>query len=124
MAEQEQEQQQQQQQRVNYSTLTCFEKYFSFEPVNETELHYVTNYICGNLIGEYNYNYRYWYDLYSYTSKNYMVLRRKKEKGELNPVTTLGECVCQNKVINFLKNKDKKCFCEHGCASVRFKIVF
>ena len=116
--------QQQQQQQVTYCSLTCFEKYSNFEPVNKTELHYVTNYICGNLVGDYNLNYRYWYDMYCYTTKNYIVLRHKKEKGNLNPVTKLGECVCQNKVINFLKNSDKKCFCSSGCASVYYKVVF
>ena len=78
----------------------------------------------GNLNADYTLNYPYWYDMYSYTSKNLIVLRKRKEKGALKPLTELGECVCQGKVINFLKNTDKKCFCNEGCASVRFKAVF
>ena len=113
-----------QQQEASYCELDCFERYSNLESINETELKYVVNYICGNLNADYTLNYRYWYDMYSYTSKNFIVLRHRKEKGNLNPLTKLGECVCQNKVINFLKNSDKKCFCNDGCASVYYKVVF
>ena len=102
----------------------CFQKYSNFELINETELKFAINYICGNLNANYTLNYSYWYDMYSYTAKNLMVLRKKKEKKQEDLLTTLGECICQNKVINFLKNTDKKCFCNEGCASVRFKAVF
>ena len=100
--------------------LQCFEKYSNFQLVDEDELKLAINYICGNLNANYTMNYPYWYDMYSYTSKNLMVLRKRKEKHE-NPLTSLGECVCQDKIINFLTNK--KCFCKEGCASVYFKVV-
>ena len=117
------QQTQQKLQRICYN-LDCFKKYSNFEPVNETELKFTVNYICGNLNANYTLNYPYWYDMYSYTSKNLIVLRRKKEKGIQNPLTKLGECVCQDKVINFLENEGKKCFCNNGCSSVYFKVVF
>ena len=104
--------------------LDCFEKYSSLELINEDELKQVINYICGNLNADYTLNYPYWYDMYSYTTKNLIVLRKRKENGELKPLTKLSECVCQGKVINFLKNTDKKCFCNEGCALVYFKAVF
>ena len=103
--------------------LHCFEKYENFEYVNEIELKHVINYICGNL-NSFTLNYHYWYDMYSYTSKNLIVLRKKKEKGCINPSTKLGECVCQGKIINFLENPNKECFCDDGCASLYYKVVF
>ena len=118
------QQQQQQQQQASYCDLDCFKRYSNFESINEIELRYAVNYICGNLNADYTLNCRYWYDMYTYTSKNFIVLRHRKENGILNPLTKLGECVCQNKVINFLKNSDKKCFCNKGCASVYYKVVF
>ena len=101
----------------------CFQKYCKFELVNEEELKLAIDYICGNLNANYTMNYPYWYDMYSYTSKNLIVLRKKKEK-KFKSLTRLGECVCQDNVINFLKNTDKKCLCNKGCSSVYFKAVF
>ena len=100
----------------------CFQNYISFELVNEIELKLAINYICQNLNAVYTNNYPYWYDMYSYTSKN-LVLRKRKEKN-FKSLTRLGECVCENVTINFLKNTDKKCFCNKGCSSVYFKAVF
>ena len=118
---------QQQQQELQYQyvccDLHCFQRYSNFELINEDELKSAINYICGNLNADYTLNYPYWYDMYTYTAKNLIVLRKRKEKGQ-DLLTKLGDCVCQGKVINFLKNTDKKCFCNEGCASVRFKAVF
>ena len=100
-----------------------FEKYIKHELVNEEELKLAINYICGNLNDNYTINYPYWYDMYSYTSKNLIVLRTKKEK-KLKSLTRLGECVCNGKIIDFLKNTDNKCFCKKGCSSVYFNAVF
>ena len=105
------------------NSFECFQKYISFELVNKTELKLAIDYICGNLNGSYTNNYPYWYDMYSYTSKNLIVLKKKKEN-KLKSLTRLGECVCKDVVINFLKNTDNKCFCEKGCSSVYFKAVF
>ena len=118
------EQQQQQQQQSSSPRLDCFLKYITFKLINEEELKLVIDYICNNLNTN-NSNYPYWYDMYSYSIKNRIVLRHRKEKeGDFYPLTELGECVCQNKIINFLKNSDNKCFCNNGYASVFFKKVF
>ena len=114
----------QQEHKAFYCGFECFERYSNRELINEIELKHVVDYICGHLNANYTSNYPYWYDMYTYTSKNFIVLRHRKEKGDLYLLTKLGECVCQNKVIDFLKNSDKKCFCNEGCASVYFKAVF
>ena len=126
MAEKQQQQQQQQQWKEYKKpfALTCFDNYINFELINESELDVVINYICGHLNEDYTLNYPYWYDMYSYTAKSRIVLNHKKQKGDLYPLVKLGECVCKNKVINFLKNPDKKCNCNDGCASVYYNKVF
>ena len=103
------------------SRLDCFLKYINFKLINEEQLKLVTDYICSNLNAS-SIKKDYWYDMYSYSIKNHIVLRHTK-KSAVNPVTQLGECVCQDKVINFLKNPDKKCFCTSGCASVLYKVA-
>ena len=119
----EQFKRQQEEPKVVFYNLDCFEKYSNFELVNETELNYAINYICGNLNSCYSLNYPYWYNMYCYTTKNLIVLRKKEEVGKV-ALTKLGECVCQNKVINFLENEENKCFCSNRCSSVYFKVVF
>ena len=115
----------QQQKTLQYKTypLICFEKYTNFELIDETELNIVVNYICGHLNADFTFNYGYWYNMYSYTTKNKIVLRYRKERGR-EPVVKLGECICEEKVVDFLKNPDKKCNCGRGCASVYFNKVF
>ena len=104
------------------SSFVLFNKYRNFEAINENQLNLVVNYICGNLNSCF-YNYPYWYDMYCYSTKSRIVIRHRENKNE-NAVATLGECVCQNQIINFLKNKDNLCNCNEGCASVYFNIVF
>ena len=103
--------------------LQCFEKYSNFHLVDEYELKLAINYIRGNLNANYTMNYPYWYDMYNYTTKNLMVLRKRKEKNE-NLLTSLGECVCQDNIINFLNNTDKECLCDKRCESVYYNVVF
>ena len=105
--------------------LACFEKYANFKLVNENELNFAINYICGNLNANYTLNYPYWYDMYSYSTKNLMVLRhRKDEEGVLSPTTKLDECVCLGKVINFLENANKKCFCDTDAVQYILRLFF
>ena len=92
--------------------LDCFLKYINFHPVNEEELHLAMTYIDNNLKSNLITDQGYWYDMYSYSVKNFLVLKHKQKNNVSLPLTTLGECVCQEKVINFLKNTDKKCLCE------------
>ena len=102
--------------------LSLFEKYRNFEFVNTNELDLIVDYICGNLNSCWS-NYPYWYDMYCYTTKTRIVIRHKQERKEL-AVAKLGQCVCENEVVNFLENTSKKCNCEKGCASVYFNVVF
>ena len=112
----------QQQQYKTYG-LSCFEKYRDFQFVNESELDIIVNYICEHL-NHPTLNYGYWYDMYSYTTKSRIVLRYRKRRGEFYPLVKLGECLCQGEVVDFLKNHNKKCNCNNGCASVYFDKVF
>ena len=95
-----------------------FESYKKFEYLTFEQLKLAVNFICGNLnsIGCY---YPYWYDMYSYTSKSFLVMRWRKERG-LTEVAKLGEAICENKIINFLNDKEHKC----SCSSVYFNAVF
>ena len=102
--------------------LNLFTKYRNFEPVNKNELELVIDYICGNLNSCFC-NYPYWYDMYSYTTKSRIVIRHR-EYGNKTGIAILGECVCENQVINFLKNESNKCNCDKNCASVYFNAVF
>ena len=104
--------------------LECFLKYVNFKPVNEDELNLAVNFISSNLGENSVRDYGYWYNMYSYCSKNFAVLRHKKKNNVSLLVTKLGECVCQEKVINFLKNTDKKCLCNKECSSVYYNVVF
>ena len=103
------------------TSFELFNKYRNFKTINEKELDLVINYICLNLNTCFN-NYPYWYDMYCYSTKSRIVLRHKKSKNEKSEVI-LGECVCQNQIINFLE-KGNMCNCNEGCASVYFNAVF
>ena len=98
-----------------------FNKYKNFTAINKEELDLVINYICGNLNSCFN-NYPFWYDMYCYSTKSRFVLRHKESKNEKSEVI-LGECVCQNEIVNFLK-QGNRCNCDKGCASVYFNAVF
>ena len=107
--------------------LECFLKYINFKLVTKSELNHVMDYINSNLNAATSTStntYEYWYDMYNYCIKNYIVLAYKEKNNHFPLLTILGECVCQDEVINFLKNTDKKCFCDEGCASVYYNIVF
>ena len=72
------------------------EKYISIE-----DLPQISDYICRNL-NNWTPNYHYWYNMYSYTSKAYIVCRWREEKGR-RPIARWGEAICKNKLIDFLK---------------------
>ena len=102
--------------------LSLFTKYRNFEFVNSNELDLIIDYICGNLNSTFC-NYRYWYDMYSYTTKSRIVISHRTEHKKTG-IAKLGECVCENQVINFLENENNLCNCNKACASVYFKVVF
>ena len=94
-----------------------FHSYKNFEYVTLDELKLAVDYICRNLnsVGCY---YPYWYDMYSYTCKSFLVLIWRKERG-MQEVAKLCEAICKNKIINF-KKEEHKC----SCSSVYFNAVF
>ena len=103
--------------------LNAFEKYRKFEFVNINELELIIDHICSNLNSSFSINYPYWYDMYCYATKSRIVIRHRQEKNEL-AVAKFGQCVCENEVVNFLENENKKCNCEKGCSSAYFNAVF
>ena len=97
-----------------------FEFYKNLQNLTFDELKLAVNYIYSNLNSFQCYNYHYWYDMYCYTSKTFMVMNWRKERG-FKEVGRLGEAVCDRVIVNFLKEKEHfKC----GCSSVYYNAVF
>ena len=94
-----------------------FQAYKNFHCMSYDELKLVVNYICSRL-NSFTSDYRYWYDMYCYTSKSFIVLRWRRDNG-LIPCAKLGESICENKIINFVRT-EHKC----TCSSVYFNAVF
>ena len=91
----------------------AFIKFQSFEVMDYELLQLAKDYIAGNLNSG-GINYRYYYDMYCYTSKCFIVLQKYK-------TTRLGEAICKDELVNFLKNeKHKNC----SCGSVYYNAVF
>ena len=96
-----------------------FESYKYLQSLSYDELKLAVNYICSNLISP-SYNYHYWYDMYCYTSKSFMVMEWQKQRG-FKEHARLGEAICDGVIINFLKEKEHfKC----SCSSVYYNAVF
>ena len=97
-----------------------FESYKYLQNLTFDELKLAVNYICSNLNSYPCYNYHYWYDMYSYASKTFMVMQWRKERG-FKEVGRLVEAACDRVIVNFLKEKEHfKC----GCSSVYYNAVF
>ena len=94
-----------------------FQDYANFVCMSEDELKLAVNYVCGHL-NSFGIDYRYWYDMYCYISKSFIVLRWRRDH-ELLPCAKLGESVCENKIINFVKDKH-----DCSCSSVYYNVVF
>ena len=94
-----------------------FQNYANFVTMTEDELKLAVNYICGHL-NSYSTPYPYWYDMYCYCSKSFIVLRWRRKNG-LIPCAKLGEAICEDKLKNFVNN-EHKC----SCSSVYFNAVF
>ena len=69
--------------------------------VHLDDLKHLANCICGNL-NNWTPSYRFWYNMYSYSSKEYVVCRWRQSKG-LNAVAKWGEAICGDDLVNFLK---------------------
>ena len=86
-------------------------KYVHFD-----DLKHMTNYICGNL-NNWTPSYRFWYNMYSDSSKAYVVCRWRQSKG-LSPVAKWGEAICEDELVIFFEDlKHKRC----SCGSVYYK---
>ena len=97
--------------------LTIFEDFENGKFVHLDDLKHMTNYICSNLNSEYSLNYKYWYNMYSYSSKTYIVCRWRQSKG-LQPVAKWGQAICDNELVNYFKEQKD---CRKGCSSVYYK---
>ena len=62
------------------SRYDLFKKFEKKEYISVEDLPQICDYICGNL-NNWTPNYHYWYNMYSYTSKAYIVCRWREEKG-------------------------------------------
>ena len=90
-----------------------FKQFENFKIMNSAKLDLANNYVCFQLNNPL-YNYRYYYDMYSYIAKCRIVLQKYK-------VTELGDAICGGKLVNFLKDLDHK---NCSCGSVYFNAVF
>ena len=101
------------------SGLEAFESYKNLQNLTYSQLKLAVNYICAQMNSQ-CLNYSYWYDMYCYTSKSFMVLDLKKKRG-VGEVVKLGEAVCNGEIVNFLKDQEHfKC----SCSSVYYNAVF
>ena len=99
--------------------LEAFDSYEKLQNLTYSELKMVVNYICAQLNSQ-CLNYGYWYDMYCYTSKTFMVIDWRKKRG-FKPVGRLGEAICDGVIVNFLEDKEHfKC----SCSSVYYNAVF
>ena len=90
-----------------------FEKFKNFYVMDKEELELANNYICLQLNNP-GIGYKYYYDMYSYITKCFIVLN-------YNTKTRLGEAECNGRIINFLKDVEHK---NCSCSSVYFNAVF
>ena len=94
-------------------TYNAFIKFQNFGVMDFESLQLAKDYIAGNLNSP-GINYRYYYDMYCYTTKCFIVLQKFQ-------TPKLGEAICDGKLINFLKDeKHKNC----SCGSVYYNAVF
>ena len=99
--------------------LQVFKDFESGKCVHYEDLNHMCNHICGNL-NNWTPNYGFWYNIYSYSSKAYIVCRWRESKG-LSPVAKWGEAICENELANFFNDpKHKSC----SCGSVYYKQFF
>ena len=81
------------------------------EYIHFDDLKHMGNHICGHLNADFNLNYKYWYNQYSYSPKAFIVCRWRLSKG-LQPVAKWGEAICKDKLVNFFEDENhKNCSC-------------
>ena len=90
-----------------------FQRFKNFYVMDKESLELANNYVCLQLNNPGN-GYKYYYDMYSYITKCFIVLQFKA-------TTQLREAKCNGKIINFLKDAEHK---NCSCSSVYFNAVF
>ena len=94
------------------STLSAFEKFQAREFVDYDTLKLANDYIALQLNNP-GINYRYYYDMYSYATKCFIVLQTHTK-------TLFGQAMCDGKLVDFINDeKHKNC----SCSSVYFNAV-
>ena len=95
--------------------ITNFEAYKKFEArefIDKKTIDYAANYIALQLNSP-GFNYRFYYDMYSYLTKCRIVLQ-KFEK------TRFGQAICNGELVDFIEDeKHKNC----SCSSVYYNAV-
>ena len=79
--------------------LKIFEEFKNGEYVHLEDLKSMNDHICGNL-NNWTSNYRFRYNMYSYSSKAYIVCRWRQSKG-LPLIAKWGEAVCGKDLVDF-----------------------
>ena len=74
-----------------------FEQFESGKYVRLEDLNFMTDHICGNL-NSWTPNDRFWYNMYSYSSKAYIFYQWRQSKG-LSPVAKWGEAIWENELL-------------------------
>ena len=73
-----------------------FEEFESRKYIRLEDLKFMTDHICGNLNS-------FWYNMYSYSSKVYIVCRWRQSKG-LSLLAKWGEAICGDDLVDFFKD--------------------
>ena len=73
---------------VMASRSAFLKKFENEEYISIEDLPQISNYICENL-NNWTPNYHYWYNMYTYTSKTYIVCRWREERGR-KPISKWG----------------------------------
>ena len=87
--------------------MEIFTKLENGEYIHFDDLKHMVNHICGHLNSDFNHNYKYWYNQYSYSSKAFIVCRWRLSKG-LQPVAKWGEAICKDELVNFFEDENHK----------------
>ena len=92
-----------------------FQNFESESYVHLDDLKHLSDHICRKVNGDYTPNYKYWYNMYLYSNKVFIVCKWRLSKG-LQPVAKWGEAICEGNLVNIFK-EHKDC----SCGSVHFK---
>ena len=96
-----------------------FKRFERKEFLTRNELEYAVDHICLNLNNPPRFGYKYFYNMYSYITKFFIVCNWKEQNGYKKILSKFGEAICNDQFANFFEDQeDKKC----SCLSVYYKI--